>query len=57
MVSLYAVVTDAQIYVLDVAAKLDAKATPLCKEKWGQMQFAPSLSRELYPEVCATTCM
>ena len=45
------VVTDSAIHVLDVAAKLDAKAAPLCKKEWGQPQFAPALSRELLPQV------
>ncbi|XP_033630058.1 ATP-citrate synthase-like [Asterias rubens] len=44
------VVTDSAIHVLDVAAKLDAKAAPLCKKEWGQPQFAPALSRELLPQ-------
>ncbi|XP_022105155.1 ATP-citrate synthase-like [Acanthaster planci] len=44
------VVTDSEVYILDVAAKVDSKAAPLCKESWEQLQYAPSLCRDLLPE-------
>ncbi|XP_038048335.1 ATP-citrate synthase-like [Patiria miniata] len=44
------VVTDSEIHILDVAAKVDSKAAPLCKELWDGIQFAPSLCRDLHPE-------
>ncbi|XP_071498562.1 ATP-citrate synthase-like [Diadema antillarum] len=28
-----------QIYPLDLAAMLDTKATPMCRERWGQVEF------------------
>lgn len=44
------VVTDDGVYVLDMAAKLDATADYLCKAKWGDIQFPPPFGREAYPE-------
>ena len=52
----YIVVTESEIHILDVAAKVDSKAAPLCKEHWGPLQFAPSLCRDLHPEVCVLFC-
>ena len=45
------VITDTGIYVLDLAAKLDATADYLCKVKWGEFEFPPPFGREAYPEV------
>lgn len=45
------VVCKDQIYVLDLAAKLDQCAEYLCKQKWGDVEFPPPFGREAYPEV------
>uniref|UniRef100_A0A8D3BDW4 ATP-citrate synthase n=1 Tax=Scophthalmus maximus TaxID=52904 RepID=A0A8D3BDW4_SCOMX len=44
------VVTKDGVYVLDMAAKIDATADYLCKAKWGDVQFPPPFGREAYPE-------
>lgn len=44
------VVCKDQIYVLDLAAKLDQCAEYLCKQKWGDVEFPPPFGREAYPE-------
>uniref|UniRef100_A0A672RV51 ATP-citrate synthase n=1 Tax=Sinocyclocheilus grahami TaxID=75366 RepID=A0A672RV51_SINGR len=44
------VVTKDGVYVLDMAAKIDATADYLCKAKWGDMEFPPPFGREAYPE-------
>uniref|UniRef100_A0A3P8VAY4 ATP-citrate synthase n=1 Tax=Cynoglossus semilaevis TaxID=244447 RepID=A0A3P8VAY4_CYNSE len=44
------VVTQDGVYVLDVAAKIDATADYLCKAKWGDVNFPPPFGREAYPE-------
>lgn len=46
-----AVVTQNGVYVLDMAAKIDATADYLCKAKWGDVEFPPPFGREAYPEV------
>uniref|UniRef100_A0A8C5C0D4 ATP-citrate synthase n=1 Tax=Gadus morhua TaxID=8049 RepID=A0A8C5C0D4_GADMO len=38
------------VYVLDMAAKIDATADYLCKAKWGDVVFPPPFGREAYPE-------
>lgn len=45
------VVTKDGVYVLDMAAKIDATADYLCKAKWGDVEFPPPFGREAYPEV------
>ena len=45
------VVTGGQVYILDLAAKLDQCAEYLCKQKWGDIDFPPPFGREAYPEV------
>lgn len=47
------VVTKDGVYVLDMAAKIDATADYICKAKWGDVDFPPSFGREAYPEVRA----
>lgn len=46
----FAVITDDSIYVLDLAAKLDATAEYLCKQKWGVVNFPPPFGRDAFPE-------
>ncbi|KAI4895234.1 hypothetical protein NFI96_028004 [Prochilodus magdalenae] len=38
------------VYVLDMAAKIDATADFICKPKWGDVEFPPPFGREAYPE-------
>uniref|UniRef100_A0A8C4HX90 ATP-citrate synthase n=1 Tax=Dicentrarchus labrax TaxID=13489 RepID=A0A8C4HX90_DICLA len=38
------------VYVLDMAAKIDATADYICKAKWGDVEFPPPFGREAYPE-------
>lgn len=45
------VVTQEGVYVLDMAAKIDATADFICKPKWGDVEFPPPFGREAYPEV------
>lgn len=45
------VVTTDGVYVLDLAAKVDATADYICKVKWGDIEFPPPFGREAYPEV------
>lgn len=45
-----AVVTDDGVYILDLAAKIDATADYICKVKWGDVEFPPPFGREAYPE-------
>lgn len=49
-VSLNTVVTKDGVYVLDLAAKIDATADYICKVKWGDVEFPPPFGREAYPE-------
>ncbi|KPP72842.1 ATP-citrate synthase-like [Scleropages formosus] len=44
------VVTEDCVYVLDMAAKIDATADYVCKAKWGDVEFPPPFGREAYPE-------
>lgn len=45
-----AVVTTDGVYILDLAAKIDATADYICKVKWGDVEFPPPFGREAYPE-------
>jgi ATP citrate (pro-S)-lyase len=45
------VVVQDKIYVLDIAAKLDATAEYLCNQLWGEIIFPPPFGRKAYPEV------
>lgn len=45
------VVTKDGVYVLDMAAKIDATADYICKAQWGDVEFPPPFGREAYPEV------
>ncbi|XP_072524063.1 ATP-citrate synthase [Salminus brasiliensis] len=44
------VVNGEGVYVLDMAAKIDATADFICKPKWGDVEFPPPFGREAYPE-------
>ncbi|XP_049320392.1 ATP-citrate synthase isoform X1 [Astyanax mexicanus] len=44
------VVTGEGVFVLDMAAKIDATAEFICKPKWGDVEFPPPFGREAYPE-------
>lgn len=43
-------VVQEQVYVLDLAAKLDQTAEFLCHEQWGSIEFPPPFGRESLPE-------
>ncbi len=43
-------VTKDSIFILDLAAKLDATAEYLCKQKWGEIDFPPPFGRDALPE-------
>lgn len=38
------------IYILDLAAKLDATADFLCRPQWGEIDYPPPFGRDAYPE-------
>ncbi|XP_055892192.1 ATP-citrate synthase-like isoform X1 [Biomphalaria glabrata] len=44
------VVKGTQIYILDLAAKIDQCAEFLCKAKWGNIEFPPPFGRDALPE-------
>uniref|UniRef100_A0A8C5EFN1 ATP-citrate synthase n=1 Tax=Gouania willdenowi TaxID=441366 RepID=A0A8C5EFN1_GOUWI len=44
------VVTQDGVFILDMAAKIDATADYICKSKWGDVEFPPPFGREAYPE-------
>ena len=45
------VVKKDEIFILDLAAKIDETARFLCDKKWGDIKFPPPFGREAYPEV------
>jgi len=44
------VVTGGKVYILDLAAKLDATADFVCRAKWGTIEYPPPFGRDAYPE-------
>jgi len=44
------VVTNGQVYILDLAAKVDATADFACRAKWGAIEYPPPFGRDAYPE-------
>lgn len=44
------VITNEQIYLLDLAAKLDQTADFMCAKSWGEITFPPPFGRDAYPE-------
>jgi len=44
------VVTGGKVYILDLAAKLDATAEFACRGKWGDVEYPPPFGRDAYPE-------
>jgi ATP citrate (pro-S)-lyase len=43
------VVTDKSIYILDLAAKIDATADFVCRSSWGEIEYPPPFGRDAYP--------
>lgn len=44
------VITNTEIHILDLAAKLDATAEFICKAKWGDIDYPPPFGRDALPE-------
>merc|ERR1712110_1243563 len=44
------VITQGKVWVLDLAAKLDATADFVCRNKWGEVDYPPPFGRDAYPE-------
>ena len=44
-------ITGGNVYVLDLAAKIDQCAEYLCKAQWGDIEFPPPFGRDALPEV------
>ena len=44
------VVTGGKIYILDLAAKLDATADYVCRAKWGEVDYPAPFGRDAFPE-------
>lgn len=44
------VVTADSIYILDLAAKLDATADFVCRSAWGEIDYPPPFGRDAFPE-------
>merc|ERR1712223_172560 len=44
------VVTQGKVWVLDLAAKLDATADFVCRNKWGEVDYPPPFGRDATPE-------
>jgi ATP citrate (pro-S)-lyase len=44
------VISEGKIYIMDLAAKLDATADFICRSKWGEIEYPPPFGRDAYPE-------
>ncbi|KAH8396595.1 hypothetical protein KR215_001140 [Drosophila sulfurigaster] len=44
------VVTADNLYILDLAAKLDSTADFICRPKWGEIDYPPPFGRDAFPE-------
>jgi ATP citrate (pro-S)-lyase len=44
------VTSDGNVFMLDLAAKLDATADFLCRTKWGDIEYPPPFGRDAFPE-------
>jgi len=44
------VVTQGRVWILDLAAKLDATAEFVCRSKWGEVDYPPPFGRDAFPE-------
>lgn len=44
------VVTRDNLFILDLAAKLDSTADFICRPKWGDVEYPPPFGRDAYPE-------
>ncbi|KZS14350.1 ATP-citrate synthase [Daphnia magna] len=44
------VTDDGGVFMLDLAAKIDATADFLCRTKWGDIEYPPPFGRDAYPE-------
>ena len=44
------VFTQGKVFILDLAAKLDATADFVCRNKWGEIDYPPPFGRDAYPE-------
>jgi ATP citrate (pro-S)-lyase len=44
------VITGGKVFILDLAAKLDATADFICRAKWGEVEYPPPFGRDAYPE-------
>lgn len=44
------VVTADSIFILDLAAKLDATADFICRQSWGEVEYPPPFGRDAFPE-------
>lgn len=44
------VTSDGNVFMLDLAAKLDATADFLCRTKWGEIEYPPPFGRDAFPE-------
>ena len=57
MVDCPLVIQGNSVYMLDLAAKLDATAEFLCKRHWGDLEFPPPFGRDALPEVKQTQAL
>jgi ATP citrate (pro-S)-lyase len=44
------VVTQGKVWIMDLAAKLDATADFVCRSKWGEVDYPPPFGRDAFPE-------